>query len=169
MKRKQYSNGGIRQTPEQAITRFWSMVDRRGEDECWPWKGALWTGYGFFMSMALLGGKTTAHRVAYMLTHGSIPKGLEIDHKCRNRACQNPKHLEPVTMAVNVLRGEGVTARFARSTHCPRGHERTPGNTIMKVSLGRSYRRCKVCEQAAWRAKAKKRKQLSQHQPKGGT
>ena len=35
-----------------------------------------------------------------------MPEGLVIDHKCRNRLCCNPDHLEAVTQAVNVQRGK---------------------------------------------------------------
>lgn len=162
MRRKHYSNGGLGQTREAATARFWSMVDRHGEDECWPWRGALWTGYGFFMSKVLIGGRTTAHRVAYMLTYGEFPASLDVDHKCRNRACCNPKHLEPVTMAVNVLRGDGITARRARATQCIRGHEYTPENTKRVVIRGRPSRQCRACIRAYDKARSQKSRTNSQ-------
>lgn len=34
------------------------------------------------------------HRITYEATHGEIPEGYEVDHTCRNRACQNIKHLQ---------------------------------------------------------------------------
>lgn len=46
-----------------------------------------------------------AHRYMYEKLVGPILKGLDIDHLCRNRACVNPKHIEPVTRACNIRRG----------------------------------------------------------------
>ncbi|QHJ80972.1 MAG: hypothetical protein [Caudoviricetes sp.] len=39
------------------------------------------------------------HRITYEATHGTIPEGYEVDHTCRNRACQNVKHLQLLTVA----------------------------------------------------------------------
>jgi hypothetical protein len=49
---------------------------------------------------------TLAHRFYHEQKHGKIPKGLFIDHLCRNRACINTEHMELVSTAVNVQRGK---------------------------------------------------------------
>ena len=121
--------------------RFWSKVDRRGPDECWPWLGSRVDGYG---SINIGSGRTRrAHQVAFDLTNGAVPDGLELDHLCRNPWCVNPSHLEPVTHRENILRGEGPTARRARQTHCKRGHPLSGENLYVD---DRGYRRCRECE-----------------------
>jgi hypothetical protein len=74
---------------------FWQYVDRRGPDECWPWTDTVLarTGYGMFWHPEL---KRTlpAHRVAWLVTHGVIPRGFEVMHRCDNPVCQNiERHL----------------------------------------------------------------------------
>src|SRR5262249_45053581 len=87
-------------------TRFWNMVDRRGDDECWLWRGYKKDGYG----MTNWNGRPVfAHRVAYMLTRGPIPHGALLLHSCDVRGCTNPNHLRPGTHAEN---GRDARERF---------------------------------------------------------
>lgn len=136
-------------TPEQ-IARFWSHVHRVSDDECWEWMLALQSGYGEFV--ARVNGQRVsyrAHRVSWALCKGDIPAGLTIDHLCRNKACVNPKHLEPVTDSENVLRGPTPAATNAGKTCCMYGHPFTAANT--RITVGRSgiQRSCRACNLAS--------------------
>ena len=131
-------------------TRFWPFVNKT--PACWLWTGAT-TPYGY--GTIAVGRKTIlAHRVAYLLVVGPIPSGLTIDHLCRVRSCVNPAHMEPVPGRINTLRGEGVTAKQARKTHCQRGHAYDEANTHLDP---RGHRSCKECHRAHCRAQRRKK------------
>src|SRR5580700_875106 len=102
---------------------------------CWNWTGAKGlNGYGLF---SLNGRFVCTHRAAYMILAGPIPDGLELDHLCRNVACANPAHLEPVTHRENMRRGTKAT-----QTHCIRDHEFTEDNTRIRPNGTRACREC---------------------------
>ncbi len=133
--------------PQDPHRRFWAKVGVSTEDSCWWWNGYVnRKGYGRF-HVSVEAGAVQAHRFSYELRHGSIPAGMTLDHLCRNRACVNPDHLEPVTNRANVLRGDGPTAENAVKTHCPRGHAYTAENTYRKPGSG--YRICRRCGRGA--------------------
>lgn len=112
---------------------FWAKVDRRADDECWDWRAFVKSsGYGQFSAGRR---RLAAHRVAYVLTLGEPPAGLDLDHLCRNRACCNPKHLEPVTRRENLRRGVGNGSE----THCPQGH------SYDDAYWYRGTRKCRTC------------------------
>jgi hypothetical protein len=121
-------------------------------ERCWIWTGLL--GDGGYGRAYDPGTQRTvaAHRASYEAFIGPIPDGLVIDHLCRNRACVNPTHLEPVTQRVNVLRGEGPTAERARRTHCKEGHPLSGDNLYIHPTRG--HRSCKACQAANRRDRA---------------
>lgn len=118
---------------------------------CWLWLGCVdEKGYG----RVSLGGRLfPAHSRSYQRAKGRIPRGLEIDHLCRNPSCVNPDHLEPVTKQVNALRGIRST-RARAATHCPNGHEWTAVNTYRHPRSGsRVCRRCTTTSQEKYRSR----------------
>lgn len=84
-----------------------------------------------------------AHRVAYELLIDEIPCGMQLDHLCRNTACINPAHLEPVKSRENTLRGVGPSAKNAAKLKCLHGHDLTPDNTYRPPNV--NQRHCRIC------------------------
>lgn len=110
------------------------------EGECWLYTGALTeAGYGRFK---LDGEWRAAHRIAFLDAGENIPDGFKLDHLCRVHNCLRPSHLEAVTHAVNVARGDKGNV-----THCTHGHEYTERNTRRDTA---GNRRCRACTHNAY-------------------
>lgn len=75
---------------DKLIARFWSKVDKRGADECWPWLGTRdKDGYGKIYGVRR---HLRAHRLSVWLIAGVEPTGL-VCHTCDVPSCVNPAHL----------------------------------------------------------------------------
>jgi hypothetical protein len=139
------------------VEDFWNKVNKT--EGCWLWLGGKSVaGYG---QIRIDSKNRTAHRVAYRLVKGEIPKGLQLDHLCRVRHCVNPEHLEAVTLKENVLRGEGITAEFKKATHCIHGHPFNKENTLFYQRRTLIERRCITCNRQNTRERRAKLKAMA--------
>jgi CxxC motif-containing protein len=120
---------------------------------CWEWTGTIGTGgYGY---MWFKGRNATAHRIALALFGEGVPDGMHVHHKCHNRGCVRPDHLEilsPTDHARLELNFAGARA-MADKTHCPRGHEYAGRNLYIGNSGSRFCRECAKIHQAEFRAR----------------
>jgi hypothetical protein len=122
-------------TTQKDIERFNGKWTQEGE--CRIWKGKLdRDGYGTFF---FLKKNRRAHRVSYYIHIGEIPKGMFVDHLCKNRNCVAVGHLRLVTPKENSLdNSRSIPALNARKTHCKQGH-------LFDRKYGKQ-RYCSVCQ-----------------------
>lgn len=99
-----------RQTISERVSQRISIAFAGYETPCHIWAGPTsgdgrGDGRGGGYPRMWLDGQTVAvHLVTWTNEHGFIPGKRQLDHKCRNRRCVNPEHLELVTHKQNQKR-----------------------------------------------------------------
>jgi hypothetical protein len=144
-----------------AVTeRFWSKVNKTAG--CWNWGASKSKkGYGQFR----IGKRVVkAHRVAYELENGLIPAGMDVDHRCHNKACVNPAHLR---LATNKQNHENLPGAQANSKSGVRGVSWNKASGKWTAKLQHNGRGIHVglfpTVEAAAEAVAAKRRELFTH------
>lgn len=138
-----------RRTVEERFNEKWVEAEEPHPvlgTKCWLWTaGTTSAGYGGFYAD---GKHLSSHRVSYEMHVGPIQEGFDMDHLCRVHRCINPEHLEPVTHAENVRRGQAGKQGRGK-TYCMRGHPLSGEN----LNRYRGRRRCRACadlQRRAW-------------------
>lgn len=91
---------------KEIFDKIMSRVEINHNTGCWEWQGPTsGTGRGGgYGRMSLYGQTVAVHIVMFVNFFGYVPSKKQIDHKCTNRICCNPDHLEMVTHKQNQRR-----------------------------------------------------------------
>lgn len=92
-----------------AIDLLIGIVVNDNFEPCWIRFG--WNTGNGYTKLSVDGRHVVAHKALWRVLHGSVCPTIQLDHLCRNRACINPLHLEPVFPVINTRRGEAVLFR----------------------------------------------------------
>lgn len=119
------------------------------EGECWTFDS--WHNSAGYPYIRHDGRDRPAHRVVYAAATGIDLAGFDLDHLCRNPACVNPNHEEPVTHAENQRR-----IALAQTSCRKAGHDWTDPRNVRVRPNGRRY--CAECERVDQRRRYAARK-----------
>jgi hypothetical protein len=144
-----------------AVERWKTQHEVDDSTGCWNWTGPIYKGQGHGFIQEGAKKRHMAHRFVWEQIAGPIPKGLVLDHLCKNKRCVNPEHLEAVTQGVNAFRG-GTDGGNAAKTHCKHGHGFTPENTYIRVN---GWRGCRACQRRLMRVKKYRYAYIYLYQP----
>lgn len=111
------------------LARFWSKVEIKPSG-CWEWTASLVRGYGSFKPSKKVNWK--AHRLAYLMAHGSLDPALDVLHSCDNKPCCNPAHLREGTHKENMddREARGLQEHVRGSRH---GRSKLKENQVREI------------------------------------
>jgi len=121
-----------------AVERFREKYEVNEQTGCWEWIASFGTaGYGQFgeTHSDLMG----AHVFSYKTFVGPIPEGHDVHHKCLNKCCVNPDHLETKT------KGEHGAMHSPKKEQCINGHFYEVTGYYTVSNKGKSWRQCAKC------------------------
>lgn len=134
------------------------MIDIKGKNDCWIYKGKPGQ-YGYAL-MRFEGKKRRVHRIVYEYFYG-LSDHDSIHHRCRNKLCCNPDHMEIMSNSEHTK----LEHSFPTEKYCIYGHDlhlrlsgeivckkcntirqwnRRHPNDIIPMNPGRSLRRKRV-------------------------
>lgn len=137
--------------------RFAVRVGEPDNNGCRVWLGhKSRVGYGQFW---VNNRNVSAHRFAWVVVHGEQPRGLQIDHLCRNKLCVEIKHMELTEPRVNTLRA--VAVNYWTRTACKNGHDYETAGYYFSGKGTKTCRECKrIVARKCW-AKARDARSLT--------
>lgn len=111
----------------------WLKQDRGYKTKCWIWQLRTTSkGYGRW-------GRAVAHKRIWEREHGPVPDGCELHHKCEQRDCVNPTHLESVRPVENIRKGKGTKLTAAKVREIRATAAEYPRGRVPNKALGRRY------------------------------
>lgn len=125
-------------TPDMLPPRVAGKIEVDADDH-WMWTGWLDRGYGVSHApnpVRPACGMTRAHRAVYALLVGD--PGENLHHECGVKACCNPYHMTPLTIADHA-------SEHSTRTHCIHGHDLSDAYIVNRSDKDTPQRFCRPC------------------------